>query len=266
MDIAHIQALFNEHQRRNVSFPDITAEHEPPVIRHIRDDGMCWIMYSEVDEHNADAIIEREKAYFNQRGQTFEWKYYSFDRPADLLERLRAHGFVIGEDEAVMVLDMHHAPARLLEPPHNEIRRIEHAQDLHLAHTVVKEIWGGADATATESEDEAKKLLEEQQVYVGLVDGKPASFARLTLHPGTPFASMWGGATREQYRGRGIYTDLVAVRVQEALRHGHRYLTLDASPMSRPIVEKLGFVKIATSNPCVWEVTTVHADSGEGQG
>ena len=32
-----------------------------------------------------------------------------------------------------------------------------------------------------------------------------------------------------------------------------RFLTVDASLMSRPIVEKLGFVPISTSMPCTWQ-------------
>ncbi|EQD40871.1 GCN5-related N-acetyltransferase, partial [mine drainage metagenome] len=50
-----------------------------------------------------------------------------------------------------------------------------------------------------------------------------------------------GGATVPDYRGRGLYTALLAVRLQEAKRRGARFLTIDAGPMSRPIVEKYGF-------------------------
>jgi len=37
------------------------------------------------------------------------------------------------------------------------------------------------------------------------------------------------------YRKRGLYTALLAVRAQEGRARQVKYLTVDASPMSRPI-------------------------------
>ena len=59
-----------------------------------------------------------------------------------------------------------------------------------------------------------------------------------------------GGATLEGFRKRGIYTAVLAARAREARERGYRFLTIDASPMSRPIAAKHGFRLLATSNPC----------------
>lgn len=72
-------------------------------------------------------------------------------------------------------------------------------------------------------------------------EGLPVSAARIQFSKEGTFASLWGGATISPYRNQGFYTALLAVRVQEARRRGFRFLTIDASPMSGPIVEKLGF-------------------------
>jgi len=40
-------------------------------------------------------------------------------------------------------------------------------------------------------------------------------------------------------------TALLDLRVQEAIRRGYRYLTINASEMSRPIVSKYGFELLA---------------------
>jgi hypothetical protein len=45
---------------------------------------------------------------------------------------------------------------------------------------------------------------------------------------------------------------LLAARAQEARARGFSLLTVDASPMSRPILEKHGFQHLATSTPCKW--------------
>lgn len=45
---------------------------------------------------------------------------------------------------------------------------------------------------------------------------------------------------------------MLAIRAQEARRKGFRFLTVDASPMSRPILEKHGFRFIAYAYACKW--------------
>jgi GNAT superfamily N-acetyltransferase len=69
---------------------------------------------------------------------------------------------------------------------------------------------------------------------------------------GTEFASLWGGGTLPEWRGRGIYRALVAYRARVAASRGFRYLYVDASPDSRRILERLGFVVVTTTTPYVW--------------
>ena len=64
---------------------------------------------------------------------------------------------------------------------------------------------------------------------------------------------MWGGSTLPLYRRRGLYTALLALRVQEAIRRGYRFVAIDTSPMSRPIVEKHGFRLITYAQDHDWQ-------------
>jgi GNAT superfamily N-acetyltransferase len=57
------------------------------------------------------------------------------------------------------------------------------------------------------------------------------------------------------YRGRGLYTALLAARVQEARRLGASYATVDAGPMSLPILRRLGFQPLTVATPCIWRFT-----------
>jgi GNAT superfamily N-acetyltransferase len=71
------------------------------------------------------------------------------------------------------------------------------------------------------------------------------SYSRIDFPRNNPFASIWGGSTLPDYRGRGLYSALIAARLQEAEKRGYQYLTVDANPeTSMPILQKLGFVTI----------------------
>ena len=61
-------------------------------------------------------------------------------------------------------------------------------------------------------------------------------------------ASLWRPAWQP-----AVVTALLAVRAQEAKARQVKYLTVDASPMSRPILEKFGFGLMAYSYPCKWK-------------
>ena len=111
MEKADLLAIFDREQRIEVQFPDEIRENTGRVIRSLSViEPSGFIGYSALDEACAEAEIEAQVAFFADRGVPFEWKVYDHDRPADLRQRLAARGFVIEEPEALMVLDMEHAP------------------------------------------------------------------------------------------------------------------------------------------------------------
>ena len=65
--------------------------------------------------------------------------------------------------------------------------------------------------------------------------GKTASAGRLEPVLATQFAGIWGGATTEAWRGRGIYRALAAARA--ALAMGKTLIHSDPIEYSRPILE-----------------------------
>jgi GNAT superfamily N-acetyltransferase len=69
---------------------------------------------------------------------------------------------------------------------------------------------------------------------------------------GTEVATLWGGSTLPAWRGRGIYRATVAYRANLARERGLRFMEVDASSDSRPILERLGFVPVTTTTPYIW--------------
>ena len=90
-------------------------------------------------------------------------------------------------------------------------------------------------------------------IVVAEADGEVVCAAWVRFEPGTEFATLWGGATLPEWRRRGIYRASVAYRANLASEQGFRYLEVDASDDSRPILERLGFVAVTTTTPFVWE-------------
>lgn len=258
MDTELVRKRYDRHERREAELPGYRREETEETVRLIELAGEWnFLAWSSLGDSDADAVIERELARFRELGQGFEWKLYDHDRPADLKERLRSHGFSIGGDEAIMALDLEELPGRLKAsdsrmPGGLEIRRIEDPALLGDAARPQAAVWGEEDSVQVFSTlvRELRDSPTSISVYVAYMAGEPVASAWARFPERSPFASLWGGSVLESHRGRGIYSALLALRAREALRRGYDWLTIDAGPMSRPIVERLGFRLLAISNPC----------------
>jgi GNAT superfamily N-acetyltransferase len=251
LDRVELLALYDHDERQATAEPGMRREEAPGVVRLVDLEGThSAVIYSSLDDGSADAAIRREAAYFAGMRHELEWKLYTHDRPGDLHQRLVEHGFVAGELEAIMALDLAQVSQALLWPVPSAVRRIARPEDLRDVTRVREAVWPGEHGWL-EARLAATMRAEPERlsVYVFYEGDEPVSAARIHFPARSAFASLWGGATLPLSRGRGCYTALLAARVQEALRRGVHYLTIDASPMSRPIVAKHGFEILTWSQP-----------------
>ena len=252
-------ALYDQDQRKDIEYPDMRREVTPNAVRHIdaSDSREGIVSFSQLIETNAEDTIREQVSYFESLGQGFEWKLYDYDQPYDLKARLQAHGFIIEEAEAIMVLDMADAPEIFWQPVLHNVQQITGPQKLSDVLTVQQKVWEEDFSWLGEYLGAAlSRYPEQMSVYVAYVNDQPASAAWTYFPKHSQFASLWGGSTISGFRNQGLYTALLAVRAQEARARLARYLTVDASPMSRPILEKFGFEMIAYSYPCKWKRKT----------
>ena len=256
MDKFQILALFDRDQRIDVEYPGMRREVTPSVVRHIdtseKREGM--VIFSRLDKANVEDAISEQVRFFENLGQDFEWKVYDHDLPSDLKERLATHGFVVEDAEALMVLDLEEAPEILWQPVLHNVKRIKGPQKIADILGIEQQVWNEDFSALGDYLQEALTHYPEQMsVYVAYVDGQPASTAWILFPRHSQFASLWGGASLGSYRKQGLYTSLLATRAQEAKARQVRYLTVDASPMSRPILERFGFERLAWTYPCKWK-------------
>lgn len=85
------------------------------------------------------------------------------------------------------------------------------------------------------------------EIYLAYVDGTPVSVGWTQFQDGSEFASLWGGSTLPAFRGRGLYTAVLAERVQAAKAHGRSFVTVEAEPDSHRILGRHGFEELTTT-------------------
>lgn len=258
MDKTELLDVYTREQRIEVRYPETAREVEGTIIRHVSLTGeQGFVIYSCLDEGSVEEAISAQIARFEGIGQDFEWKAYDYDPPGDLLERLRRRGFEIGEAEALVVMDLEERPEvleRHAPEPAGIIKRISNPDEIDTVVALENKVWGEDHAGLGEMlKRDLRERPETVSVYLSYEGEEPAAAAWIYFHAGSRFASLWGGSTLRPYRKRGHYSRLLAARAQEARARGFTLLTVDASPMSRPILEKQGFVYLAESRGCVWK-------------
>ncbi len=257
MNARDILALYDEQERKNSAHPSFRREATPEVVRYVSLDAArsSFIIYSALTPANADRFIQEQITWYRDEinGAGLEWKNYDHDTPPDLKARLRAHGFEEDEVEALLVLDLENCPAVYLQPVTADVRRITSAEQVRDVTAVQEAVYGEKfDWLEHELGENISLQPDFWCIYVAYVDNEPACAAWMSAPPNSQFAGLWGGATVAKYRKMGLYTAVVAIRAQEARARGYRFLTVDASPMSRPILEKRGFQLLTHTTPFTW--------------
>lgn len=206
-----------------------------------------------VEGAELDRLIARQRDFFAARGEAVEWKTRGHDHPADLPDRLRAAGFVPEERETVVIGRAEEMTADPVLPDGVVLRQVTADADMRGIADLESAVWGqdwgwlGDDLIAR-----VAAAPTEVVVMLAEADGRVVSAAWLVVRTGTDFAGLWGGSTLKEWRGRGIYRALVAARANIAAARGIRYLQVDASDDSAPILRRLGFQAVTTTTPYIW--------------
>jgi GNAT superfamily N-acetyltransferase len=226
-----------------------------PIVREAAVGGRGWsgVLWSDLDESTAEAAIADQIAFFGDRGERFEWKLYSYDRPPDLPARLLAAGFVPEGEEALMIAETSQLTAGPQPPPGVRLVEVFGDAGVRLLTEVSERVFG--DDRSRQRATLAAQVREAPHtvaMVVAMAGDEPVSSARIEFPPDADFAGLWGGGTLPPWRGRGIYRALVGYRAQLAAERGYRYLQVDAMPASKPILARLGFACLATTTPYIW--------------
>lgn len=238
----------------------LTAQHwqrQGPVIWATYRGGRGFVTYRSLGDVRGpalDALVAQTVAHFaaDPDVTSFEWKSRGHDPVPELDEVLRSHGLVPEEPESVMVGRAEDLAVDVPLPDGVSLRRISRPDDARRMVAMQDSVFGHPSAGMADELVDRIAAGEDLELWVAESDGEIVSAGRLDPVPGTDFAGIWGGATLEPWRGRGIYRALTAERARAALRLGKTFINSDSTEYSRPILERSGFVKVTTTTPYEW--------------
>jgi hypothetical protein len=229
--------------RRFISYRSLAADDDSPA-----DARSVWELVAAAAEHLREDPLATEA----------EWKTRGHDHAPGLHDALCEHGFVAEDPEAIMI-----GEARLLAvdvplPEGVTLRRITAEADVRAMCAMAGAVFGDPPGDRhTEDILRRQRCDPAMELWVAEADDVEGdrvivSAGRLEPVEGTDFAGIWGGCTRPEWRGRGIYRALTAARARSAITAGKRYVNSDSTDYSRPILQRSGFHQVSTTTPYVW--------------
>jgi hypothetical protein len=244
-----------EEQLRARIAPGEPVDRSGPVIRRMGA-GHGFILYRDLDGLEGaelDAFIAGQRDHFAGLVAELEWKYHEGDLPADLPGRLLAAGFAPRDRETVMVGEARRLTVPAGPPDGVRLREVTLRPDLERLGRLEEAVWGQDHRWLVDVLQRGLYGSGDPVVVVVAEAGAEVVCAGwVRFHEGTEFASLWGGSTLPAWRGRGIYRATVAYRAGLAAERGFRYVQVDASAASRPILAGMGLLPVITARPYVW--------------
>jgi GNAT superfamily N-acetyltransferase len=199
----------------------------------------------------------RERLRREER-QRAVWFVPEAAHPADLVARLLELGLQPADQPpfeprgAAMAITQPPAEG----PPNVDVPRVQTLEELQAAWRVSANAFA-VDAQFAAAFDARAQALwpfeersDDRATFIATIDGEVVGAAATTF--GKTAAYLGGSGTHQDHRGRGVYRSLVRARWDAAVAHGTPALTITAGDMSRPILERLGFM-IVGWNDCLFD-------------
>lgn len=257
--VPELLAAYDAQLRTEAETPNAVAVARLGPLRLVTfAGGRGFVTYRDLAQADAQTIRHwvRETVVHYQRDPSItrvEWKTRGHDRAPGLHDALLDNGFIPDDPESIMIGEARALAADVPVPAGVELRRVTAEADVRAMCAMVGAVFGDP-----QSDDVADALLHRltfddgMELWVAQNEGQIIGAGRLEPVPGSEFAGIWGGATKPEWRGRGIYRALTAARARSALKAGKTLMHSDSTEYSRPILERSGMVRVSTTTPYRW--------------
>jgi len=256
---ASLLAAYDEQLRTDAETPSALAvAHLGPLRLVTFAGGQGFVTYKDLggaDVQTIRGLVTGAVAHYRRNPEIsrIEWKTRGHDRAPGLHDALVDNGFKPDEPESIMIGEARLLAVDVALPAGVRLRRVTTEPDVRAMCAMVAAVFGDPD-----SDEEADALLRRltlgdgMELWVAESQGQIVGAGRLEPVRGSQFAGIWGGATRPDWRGRGVYRALTAARARSALHAGKTLIHSDSTEYSRPILERSGLVRVSTTTPYRW--------------
>jgi hypothetical protein len=221
----------------------------PPGFERLIDDRYCLFfgpnrIFTNVYPFRLDdveAVVEEIRALARGRGATeLDWWVAPATQPSDLADRLLGLGLI--EDSPSQAMVLQEGPPAVAGIEARPVASVEELRAASLiAHEAFEDRPERLEAVLDDLENHwANYEGKLQTTFLAFVDGEPVGAAR-SVYLESPVILLVSGSVLASARGRGVYRALVRARWDDAVARRTPTLLVFAGPMSRPILERVGF-------------------------
>lgn len=222
----------------------------------VQDPAVNLVGLSTLTEATVDRGIASVLDYYREQGKMFSWVVGPTSTPANLGERLLAHGFTRNDDEAMWGMVQHPLDTEIPMATGTTIRRVTRAEALpHKAMLAAAYGFGLTEDAIDWLLLLLEALGDQTAIYLAWVDDTPdpVAWSFVFYHPDGDTMVLGGSATLPTHRHRGLYKALVAQRLRDAHARGCTTAIVHAvRTTSAPICERLGFAVVCPIELYQW--------------
>jgi GNAT superfamily N-acetyltransferase len=209
--------------------------------------------HTKLKPENVDSAIEKFLAKGKKRNVPLQWYIGPDTQPANIGERLAAHGFTTRGDGAGMAIDL--MAMNETEPLPAGLKIIEVKDDKTLKTWVhVTSVGFGipehVELTLVKLFKREIKYNQPEKFYLGILDGKPVSTSMYYLGEGV--CGIYFVATLPEARNKGFGFAVTQRALKDGRALGYRVGILQASKMGEPVYHRMGFKEYCRVSSYQW--------------
>lgn len=249
---AIFQPTAAEVRARGVSHTEIIARQDLLITARSspEDPWSSTVLWASWAEADANKRIADVMELFRARAQPFVWLVTAHSTPASLGDRLADRGFIRELEGRMLVAELPIAGLRV--DPNIRVQMVADRAGLRDSLRVDQPGWDDAQV-AHKLEDRWQRLGNNFWVAVAYLGGRPVGTARWSIDAGLGVVEFGGAETLKEFRGRGIYSTLVAFRAAHAAAQGCTRAAIIADiRTSAPILLKRGFTDYGGATFYLW--------------
>ena len=214
------------------------------VSTGIDDNTYNGVGWAQLNESNADEMIQATLAHFIERDRPFLWYVDEDTLPSDLGERLEQQGCVSLPDGVSMALKLHNMNAITKLVPGLTIKRVQTPAEM-------------AQWSSVYNQDEQREKLfislglegdHRLRHYLALLDDQPVGTS--SAFWGSESVGLYHVEVIPEVRRQGIGTAITVAPLLEAHRAGYQLAVLGPTPEAQSMYRRIGFELFPQHGKC----------------